>query len=100
MAGEEPIDLTVADGDAPPAELGGDPPAVPVGQQADGQDDLFEERVEIARPADVYRVSESDKARLLEAAAPPKQGGPVEVRSPEPAPTQPLWPAGAPQGLP
>ena len=66
VAGEESIDLAVAERpDAAAAELGSDPPAVPVGQQADGQDEPLERRWQLTRPPDPRTIEERLELQCL-----------------------------------
>jgi hypothetical protein len=78
VASEDAVDLAV--GERPhlaPPELGGDPPAVPVGQQADGEDEPLDRRRQVAPPANARTVKEPREPIALEARAPAEQAGPA-----------------------
>ena len=71
---EQSVDLTVADLDAPPSELGGDPAAVPVGEHPDDQDRPLELGGEIAPVAAALPVAQASQPVGLEAGSPAEEG--------------------------
>jgi len=74
VAGEDPVDLAVAERPhGASAERGSDPSAVPVGQQADGEDESLEGRRQLARAADPRAIEERLETTLLEARTPAEQ---------------------------
>jgi hypothetical protein len=78
MAVEDPVDLTMTEWPDPTSpELGRNPPAVPVGQQADGQDQAFEGWRQVARPTDPRAIEERREAALGVARPPAEQARPA-----------------------
>jgi len=81
IPGEDPIDLAMAQRpDATPPELRCDPPAVPVGQQADRQDESLEGRRRLARPADPGPIEERRETALGVARPPAEQARPAAAK--------------------
>jgi hypothetical protein len=63
--------------DLAPPDLGGDPAAVPVRQQADRQDQALDRRRHVARPTDPRPIAEAGQPVGLVAGAPAKQARPA-----------------------
>src|SRR5690606_15320587 len=67
VPGEEPVDLAMADRPhLPAAELGGDAPAVPVGQQADREHEPLDGRRQLARTSGPRSIDERRDTAGLE----------------------------------
>src|SRR5207253_3073521 len=76
-SGQEPIDLPVADRDTSPAELGRDPPAVPVAEHPDDEDRLLELRREVAPTPGAWPIEEACEAVAVEAGPPAEECRPT-----------------------